>query len=88
LGGRPPKKTPDVSSNNPAIAIKETPNENENGGSFSFCGKRAVERLIFIFAMSYGFLAAPTAIGYMIGAGGVLIAWQIMPIRNITKRNL
>ena len=35
---------------------------------------------MMIFAMSYGFLAAPTAIGYMIGAGGMLIAWQVMPI--------
>ena len=35
---------------------------------------------MMIFAMSYGFLAAPTAIGYMIGAGGMLIAGQVMPI--------
>ena len=35
---------------------------------------------MMIFAMSYGFLAAPTAIGYMIGAGGMLIASQVMPI--------
>jgi len=35
---------------------------------------------MMIFAMSYGFLSAPTAIGYMIGVGGMLIAGQVMPI--------
>ena len=35
---------------------------------------------MMIFAMSYGFLAAPTAIGYLIGAGGMLMAGQVMPI--------
>jgi len=35
---------------------------------------------MMIYAMSYGFLAAPTAIGYLIGAGGMLMAGQVMPI--------
>ena len=35
---------------------------------------------MMIFAMSYGFLAVPTAIGYLIGAGGMLMSGQIMPI--------
>ena len=35
---------------------------------------------MMIFAMSYGFLAAPTAIGYAIGAAGMLFTGQVMPI--------
>jgi len=35
---------------------------------------------MMIFAMSYGFLAAPTAIGYIVGAGGMLVSGQIMPV--------
>jgi len=35
---------------------------------------------MMIFAMGYGFMAAPTAIGYAIGAGGMLIAGTVTPI--------
>ena len=35
---------------------------------------------MMIFAMSYGFMAAPTAIGYMIGAGGMLAFGTVTPI--------
>ena len=35
---------------------------------------------MMIFAMSYGFLAAPTAIGYAIGTAGMLATGQVMPI--------
>jgi len=35
---------------------------------------------MMIYAMGYGFLAAPTAIGYAIGAGGMLIAGPVTPI--------
>jgi len=35
---------------------------------------------MMIFAMSYGFLAAPTAFGFMVGAGGMLLFSSILPI--------
>ncbi|MCL2578449.1 MAG: NCS2 family permease [Oscillospiraceae bacterium] len=35
---------------------------------------------MMIFAMSYGFMAAPTAIGYAIGAGGMLMTGAVTPI--------
>ena len=35
---------------------------------------------MMIFAMSFGFLAKPTAIGYAIGSGGMLATGAVMPI--------
>ena len=35
---------------------------------------------MMIFAMSFGFMAVPTAIGYMIGAGGMLFFGTVTPI--------
>ncbi|MCL2381559.1 MAG: hypothetical protein FWC64_08200 [Treponema sp.] len=35
---------------------------------------------MMIFAMGYGFMAVPTAIGFAIGAGGMLIAGTVTPI--------
>ena len=35
---------------------------------------------MIIFAMSYGFMAAPTAIGYVVGAAGMLAYGTVMPV--------
>lgn len=35
---------------------------------------------MMLFAMSYGFMAAPTAIGYAIGAGGMLMTGAVTPV--------